>query len=550
MTAPRAVDRPARATVADALTGIRFLTRIPAMLRHPVSVPESRAILRQRLQERAPDFLALVRAGIYARPGSPYRELLRWAGCEYEDLERLVARDGVEGALGHLFAQGVYLTVDEFKGRRPAIRGGRAIEVSPDRCRNAPAAADVATETSGSRGPATSLPTSLAFVRSGAVNKCLSLDARGGPWRLAHWDVPGGAITSILSYSMGGAPAERWFSPVDLRDPGLHPRYRWSARAMRWGSLLAGRPLPRAEHVPVDDPWPIVRWLSGVLTQGATPLLVAYTSPVVRLCQVARDAGVDLRGAHFSLYGEPFTDARLAVIRGTGADAFPVYAASESGRIGDGCLAPAVTDDVHLLDDLHALIQPGDDGARPGLPTDALLVTSLRAAAPLILLNVSLGDRAALTDRTCGCPLERLGWTRHLSSIRSYEKLTASGMTFLDTDVIRALEAVLPARFGGGPTDYQLVEQDDRDGMSRVVLRVHPRLGPLPAEAMARAFLDAIGAGSGVERVMGQVWRDAGVLRVERLAPMATASGKILHLSTASPAAARGRPGLSSASRG
>ena len=37
-------------------------------------------------------------------------------------------------------------------------------------------------------------------------------------------------------------------------------------------------------------------------------------------------------------------------------------------------------------------------------------------------------------------------------------------MTFLDSDVIRVLEEVLPARFGGGPTDFQLVEQEDDDG--------------------------------------------------------------------------------------
>lgn len=33
-------------------------------------------------------------------------------------------------------------------------------------------------------------------------------------------------------------------------------------------------------------------------------------------------------------------------------------------------------------------------------------------------------------------------------------------MTFLDTEVIRVLEEVLPARFGGSPTDCQLVEDD------------------------------------------------------------------------------------------
>ena len=157
-------------------------------------------------------------------------------------------------------------------------------------------------------------------------------------------------------------------------------------------------------------------------------------------------------------------------------------------------------------------------------------MTSLRMTAPLVLLNVALGDQAVVVDRRCGCPLEPLGWTRHLHTIRSYEKLTASGMTFLDADVIRVLEEVLPARFGGVPTDYQLVEEEAAGGLARVRLLVRPEVGPVDPDAVAMAFLDAISAGAGAERIMGQVWRDAQVLRVERRAPLATASGKILHL--------------------
>ena len=103
-------------------------------------------------------------------------------------------------------------------------------------------------------------------------------------------------------------------------------------------------------------------------------------------------------------------------------------------------------------------------------------------------------------------------------------------MTFLDTDVIRALEEVLPARFGGVPTDYQLVEEDAEGGLAQVRLLMRPEVGPADPDAVAEAFLAAISVGAGVERIMGQVWRDGQVLRVEREAPLATASGKILHL--------------------
>jgi hypothetical protein len=105
-------------------------------------------------------------------------------------------------------------------------------------------------------------------------------------------------------------------------------------------------------------------------------------------------------------------------------------------------------------------------------------------------------------------------------------------MTFLNSDIIRVLEEVLPAHFGGGPTDYQLVEEEavDGDGQPKLRLLVRPSLGPLDESAVVEAFLAAIGGGSGVERVMELQWRQTNWLRVERRAPLSTAAGKILHL--------------------
>ncbi len=178
------------------------------------------------------------------------------------------------------------------------------------------------------------------------------------------------------------------------------------------------------------------------------------------------------------------------------------------------------------------MIPVGANEGLAGLPPGALLISSIRATAPLILLNVSLGDRATMEQRTCGCPLERFGWTTHLHTIRSYEKLTAGGMTFLDADLVPVLEEALPLRFGGVPTDYQLVEEEVSESHPRVLLLllVHPEVGPLDPRAVAEAFLTEISRGSGVERVMGLAWRGADLLRVERRTPLTTPSGKILHL--------------------
>lgn len=520
-------------SLSDIITGMRLLWRLPSILRHPISPEGARAILRRRLEHREADFLDMVKRTIYGNVGSPYRRLLLLAGCEYGDLEKLVTQDGVEGALRTLFRHGVYLTGDELKGRRPVVRGTTTLAVDPTQLCNPDATAHISARTSGSRGPATPVGVDLVFVQEMAVNRCLALDARGGlGWHHATWCVPGSTVMGrLLGLRAFGVPPVRWFSHIDPAAPGLHSRYRWSARLMRWGSLLAGVPLPSPMYVPISHPLPIAHWMAEVRRAGGTPHLMTFPSSAVRLCQAAQAAGVDLRGAQLTMSGEPITAARLAEVRRAGMEAVPQYGSVEAGgAIGYGCLAPQVADEIHLYQDVRAVIQPGDDGVKDGLPPTALLLSSIRPTAPLILLNVSLGDQAIFSQRRCGCPLEAIGWTTHLHTIRSYEKLTAGGMTFLDADLTRVLEDVLPARFGGGPTHYQLVEEETADGHPRLRLLAHPVVGPLDAKAVAETFLTAISPGSGVERVMGLLWRDGGFLAVERRAPEGTASGKILHL--------------------
>jgi hypothetical protein len=367
----------------------------------------------------------------------------------------------------------------------------------------------------------------LACIRDHGVNTCLALEASGGAgWVKAVWAVPGGAaLYRVLKLSSFGKRVTRWFTQVDPAAPGLHPRYRWSHRLVRWMSLAAGSPLPGPEYAPLDDPLPVVRWMAAVVREGGTPWIRTLPSSAVRACRAAVDAGIELTGARFTVSGEPVSAAKLDAIRRSGAEVTPRYGSIETGTIGYGCLAPEAPDDVHLLHDMHALVQPAPD---PGL-----FVTSLGRTTPLVMLNLSLGDQAKVRRRACGCPFERFGWDTHLDSILSREKLTAAGMTFYDTDVVGVLERVLPARFGGGPTDYQLLEDETESGDPRVRLLVHPSVGPLDPSTVAEAFLAAIGPGGGAERIMGTVWRDAGLLRVDRRPPLTGASGKILHVHVA-----------------
>src|SRR5262249_32936123 len=81
----------------------------------------------------------------------------------------------------------------------------------------------------------------------------------------------GAEMVIVLRFAVVGAPPEHWFSQPDLLDPELAARYRWSWRGLRWGSRLAGMPLPLPRHVPLDRPDAIVRWMSDTLRAGAVP---------------------------------------------------------------------------------------------------------------------------------------------------------------------------------------------------------------------------------------------------------------------------------------
>lgn len=100
-------------------------------------------------------------------------------------------------------------------------------------------------------------------------------------------------------------------------------------------------------------------------------------------------------------------------------------------------------------------------------------------------------------------------------------------MTFASSNLLQILEDVLPARFGGAATDYQLVEETD-GGVARLVLIVSPRVGAADDVAIRRTFLDALGVHGWAERLMAGTPDRAGTVQVRRQEPVATRAGKIL----------------------
>ena len=101
--------------------------------REQITLEQAEEGIKTALDRRDEGFLQLVRTQIFNRPGSPYLKLLRMAGCDFGDLEAHVHQRGLERTLEKLCEEGVYLTSDEFKGKKEVIRKGASFRVSPER---------------------------------------------------------------------------------------------------------------------------------------------------------------------------------------------------------------------------------------------------------------------------------------------------------------------------------------------------------------------------------------------------------------------------------
>jgi hypothetical protein len=104
---------------------------LPAYFRQRVTLAGAREEIRKALENRAENFLALARTEIYARAASPYLRLLKIAGCDFADLESGVCRHGLDRTLERLAGEGVYLTSEEFKGKKEVLRNGSSFRVTP-----------------------------------------------------------------------------------------------------------------------------------------------------------------------------------------------------------------------------------------------------------------------------------------------------------------------------------------------------------------------------------------------------------------------------------
>lgn len=520
--------------VDDARMYARFAWGLRGFLRHTITEEEALASLRQRLAKREQNFLRLVSKGIFGYSRSPYRPLLEEAGCEMADIEQMVRTSGLEATLRSLRDAGVFVTFEEFKGRAPIVRNGRVVHVKASDFRNPYLASTYQAETGGTTGTGARVDIDLEYLAAQATQMLVAQHAHGvarvpmAIWRSTLPD--GSGLANILRSARVGNVPERWFSPTSSRHLRPALRFRLATCGIVALSRLYGRPIPKPELVTMDQAAAVARWAAATRDARGACLVRAHVSMALRVCLAAREEGLNLTGVTFMSGGEPPTPAKVKAITDTGASWFPVYISSDIGCIGFGCARPVDGNDLHLCKDGVALIESRRQVPGVDAPFQIFCFTSLLSAAPVLLLNVEGDDCGIMETRRCGCLLETCGLTEHLRYVRSFSKLTGEGVTLVGSDMVRVLEEVLPARFGGSALDYQLLEEEDDHGYTRLSLVISPSVRIEDEARVIETVLAALRQTSVAGGVAAALWSQAGTLRIKRAAPVWTARGKFLPL--------------------
>jgi len=515
----------------------RFAWGLRGFLQNTITLEEARETVRRRLAERETNFLRLVERGIFGYPRSPYLPLLKMAGCQFGDIQKMVKDRGLEDTLRALREAGVYVTFEEFKGRESIERNGRVIPVEARDFDNPYLSQCYQTESGGSTGAGTRVSIDLEHIASVAYKTMIAFAAHDvlyAPMALWRGILPvGTGISNILETARFASFPLKWFTYT--RNKGLRASVKYSLANHYIITLgrMFGAPFPRPEMVSLDQAAVVARWASKTLETHAACLIRAGVSQAVRICVAAREEGLDLTGAAFNGGGEPPTPAKVNQITGAGARWIPNYSFVEAGRIGMGCARPADGNDVHFFSDFLALIQYPRRVPGAVITVDAFCFTTLLATSPKILLNVESDDYGVIENRSCGCPLEAVGFTQHLRHIYSFRKLTGEGVTLVGGEMIHILEEILPARFGGSPLDYQLMEEEDEKGITRLTLLISPKLEIADEKAVIQVVLEAMGRSSVAAESARTIWSQAKTLQIKRIAPILTSRGKLMTLHVA-----------------
>jgi hypothetical protein len=512
---------------------MRLASEMRVYLHNPISLEQSYQRISERLHNRENNFLSLINKGIYQNPRSPFLPLLKYAGCEFGEIESSVNRKGIEKTLEDLLAAGVYLSWEEFKGKQDVIRGGKHFQFKERDFDNPFLSNYYKVRSSGTRSAGTRTTFDLDFTLEKSYYRHIIAEAYNlQDTPMAFWMpiLPSAAgLSGALQTIKTGRSILKWWTPVSERQVKASFRDKIALRYVVFGSRLWGVKIPWPRYVGMDNALIVAHWMADNKKRFGNCTLRTGTSLAVMVCKAAMENDLDINGNSFQVGGEPLTEAKLKHIQKAGARIITTYHISEIGFIGCGCPASATTDDTHFFHDSTALILRRRKIPYTDMEIQAFVYSSLLPSSPKILLNVENDDYGELGIKQCGCIFEKLGLTQHMSQIRSFSKFTGRGMTIAGTEMLNILEKILPERFGGSPSDYQLQEVEDRQSQTRLILVISPQVGDVNESEIIKTVLAEMQKGVHGGKLASGIWAQAQAIQIKRSNPIATI-GKILPL--------------------
>jgi hypothetical protein len=515
---------------ADAEKLWRLNRGLRRYLNSPLTPAACHSLLSSGLRNRTANFLSLLRNSVYGNESSPYRALLRHLGVELGDIEGLVERNGIEGALEQLYDAGLHISLDEFKGKQPIRRGTLCLEVSADDFDNPVPGGGLPLQSGGTTRAPRRLVVDLDLLVEESAARYLFLEAHGflnRPSAIYRITPPG---SSGIKHALRGAklslPLDRWFTPSPVRWTGGRWKSHVLLRTIQMQCALSRAHIPNPEYADPAAPRKVADWLAGKKSLGRPALLSCSANTGVQTADYCSRRGYDIAGTVFWLGGEPITEAKLAILAKAGGTSVSGWSLSETGTLAIGCGNREHIDEAHILESKVAVVERDVTVEMTGATVGALQLTTLIPFAPKVMLNVDVGDTAVLSRRPCGCPIGAAGFGLRMHTIRNYEKLTARGMHFMGADILKLVDDILPSKFGGTPSCYQFVEEE-ANGQTRIGIVVSPSVTRLGEDALVEAVVEFLASGSTGEKMMAAEWKRNNVLRVERSEPIRTQSGKV-----------------------
>ncbi len=254
---------------------------------------------------REDNLLAMVKNAIYGYERSPYLKLLKQAGCEYGDFERMVRLEGIEATLTKLREEGVYISIDEFKGKNPVRRGGKEFFFNETDFDNPFTARHLSVSTGGSHGAGMRLHYDLDFLEQDRAVYTIHLFHSWNITEIPHvmWTsiMPGSGPLELLQYAKAGQLIMKWYTPIESTKLKPSLVNRLGTLYIVYAGRLFGAPLPKPEYITLDDAWKIAEWVSNAIRNYGACYVHTNPSRAVALCKVAKNKGINITGTKFFL---------------------------------------------------------------------------------------------------------------------------------------------------------------------------------------------------------------------------------------------------------